>query len=139
MAVWLFVVWGSHGCEATKEMLPIVVAAAVWGQKWAGILVLARCDNMSVVATVNSGLCKEKDAMHLRRCLAFLEARWSCQIKAVHIPGTDNEVADALSRNRTDVACALMQSADKEPVAVPEEVLRVVAGVQLDGTCADLL
>ena len=74
--------------------------------------------------------------MHLRY-LAFLEARWSCQIKAVHIPGTDNEVADAL-RNRADVACALMQGADNEPVAVPEEVLRAVARVQRTmeyGTC----
>ena len=90
------------------------------------LVVLARCDNTSVVATVNSGSCREKDAMHLRRCLAFLEARWSCQIKAVHITGTDNEVADTLSCNRA-------------PVAVPEEVLRAVAGVQPDNGVCDLL
>jgi len=61
---------------------------------------------MLVVAAVNSGSCREKDAMHLRRCLAFLEARWSCQIKAVYILGTDNEVADALSRNHADVVAS---------------------------------
>ena len=141
---WFQVQWARLGCTQeygimAKEMLPIVVAAAVWGQKWAGSLVLARCDNMLVVATVNSGSSREKDTMHLRRCLAFLEARWSCQIKAVHIPGTDNEVADALSHNCADVAYALMQGADKEPVAVQEEVLRAVAGVQPDDGVWDLL
>ena len=57
---WFQVQWAGLGCSQeygimAKEMLPIKVAAVVWGQKWAGSLVLARCDNM-VVATVNSGL-----------------------------------------------------------------------------------
>ena len=55
-----------------KELLPIVVVA---GSEWAGKTVRARCDNQSVVATVNSGTCSEAETMHLRRCLAFLEAR----------------------------------------------------------------
>ena len=112
---------GARQDTMAKELLLIVVAVAIWGPSWAGNLVKAKCDNMSVVATVNSGSCREPDAMHLRRCLAFLEARWSCQVKAVHIPGVENVVVDALSRNRTN---ALMQ---EEQEVVPDEVLGTVA------------
>ena len=75
-----------------------MIAAAVWGRSWHGKTVLAKCDNMAVVAIVNSGTSKEKDAMHLRRCLAFLEAKRGFHLFAEHIKGADNRVADALSR-----------------------------------------
>ncbi len=32
-----------------KELVPIVVAAAVWGARWSGHAVLAQSDNMAVV------------------------------------------------------------------------------------------
>ncbi len=57
-----------------KELLPIVVAAAVWCKSWRRKVVKARCDNMAVVTTIKSGSCKEKKAMHLMTCLAFIEA-----------------------------------------------------------------
>ena len=55
----------SYGITA-KELLPIVVAVASWGKAWQGKAVLARCDNMAVVAIVNSGSSREAEAMHLR-------------------------------------------------------------------------
>ena len=65
-----------------KELLPIVVAAAVWGPEWAGKTVRARCDNQSVVAVIISGTCREAEAMHPRRCLTFSR----CQSKAcIHL------------------------------------------------------
>ena len=38
-----------------KELLPIVLAVAVWGTLWRGFTVCCRCDNAAVVAIVNSG------------------------------------------------------------------------------------
>ena len=38
-----------------KELLPIVLAAAVWGSQWKGLTVKVRCDNAAVVAIVNRG------------------------------------------------------------------------------------
>ncbi len=35
---------------------------------------LARCDNAAVVAIINKGQSKDKEAMHLARCLAFIQA-----------------------------------------------------------------
>ena len=134
---WFQLEWDGLGSTKeygimAKELLPIVVAAAVWGGSWAGKTVRARCDNQSVVATINTGSCREAETMHLRRCLAFLEAKGQFHIMAVHIRGVDNVVADALSRNRAHVACSLLQGAEQEPVAVPEGVLDVVARTKPD-------
>ena len=55
---WLQLRWDGLGETArygvtAKEMLPIVVDMAVWGKAWQGQSVLARCDNMAVVAIEN--------------------------------------------------------------------------------------
>ena len=36
-----------------KELIPIVLAAAIWGREWTGLTVQARCDNAAVVAALN--------------------------------------------------------------------------------------
>ena len=42
---------------AAKELLPIIVATAIWGPSWRGSTVLCHCDNEVVVAAVKSGYC----------------------------------------------------------------------------------
>ena len=49
-----------------------------------------------------------------------------------HIRGVDNVVADALPRNKSQVACSLLQVAEQGPVTIPEGVLDVVARVKPD-------
>jgi len=110
-----------------KELLPIVVAATVWGPRWKGRAATAKCDNMSVVAAVGSGTCKEKWSMHLLRCLACVEAALSVSVKVVHVRGVDNGVADDLSRDRLDSALSTMQVRRSEPVEVPRELLEVLS------------
>ena len=122
----------SYGITA-KELLPIVVAVASWGKAWQGKAVLARCDNMAVVAIVNNGSSKEAEAMHLRRCLSFLEAKWAIHLWAEHVRGVDNEVADLLSRNRLDHAFCLHPQMERRPEALDEEVLQGAAGRQKSG------
>ncbi len=97
-----------------KELLPIVIAAVVWGVHWRGSTVKAWCDNMAVVATIKSGSCKEKKVMHLMRCLAFIEAIRSFTIVADHIKGEDNVVADALSRNKSNVTQSNQEGFDQK-------------------------
>ena len=88
--------------------------------------VVAHCNNMAVVAIVNSGSSREAEAMHLRRCLAFLEAKWAIQLWAEHVWGVDNEVADSLSRNRLDQVFCWCPQMKQRPEAVDKEVLLVV-------------
>lgn len=59
------------------------------------------CDNLGKVALVNSGYSKVPQIMHLLRCLFFIRAHLQIQLWAVivHVPGTENVLADAISRN----------------------------------------
>ena len=87
-------------CHITvKELAPIVVAAALWCKSWRGKLVGVRCDNSAVVNIINQGTSRSPEAMHLMRCLAHLAARGEFRLREVHVRGSDNVLADAISRN----------------------------------------
>ena len=49
---------------------------------------------------LNSGSSQNSEAIHLMRCLAFIQARWHLGVSAEHIPGIHNTLADALTRNK---------------------------------------
>ena len=57
---------------AEKKLLPILFSMVVWGKWWSGKRVECHCDNMAVVAVVNSGRAKDKIMMHMLRCMFFL-------------------------------------------------------------------
>ena len=102
-----------------KKTLPIVMAAAVWRRCWQGQTVLVRSDNMTVVATLESGGCKEPR-------LAFLEATMEFILVAEHIAGVDNVAADALPRGRIMVACSVLQEVEEIATEVPERLLELL-------------
>ena len=82
-----------------KELVPIVLAAAVWGRAWHGLTIQRLCDHSAVVAILNWGNSQDPDVMHLMRCLAFIKAKFQFYLFASHIPGIKNDLADALSRD----------------------------------------
>ena len=84
---------------ATKELFPIVLAAALWGRKWQGKQVLFRTDNKAVVAALASYSACDPPLVHLLRSLFFIEAHFNFEHKVVHIPGEENGIADALLRS----------------------------------------
>ena len=77
---WFQLCWsGSDVREETimvKELIPIVIAAAVWGRLWGGHTVQCKCDNQAVVAVISSRTSKLPMIMHLLRCLFFFEAHF---------------------------------------------------------------
>lgn len=87
-----------------KEMIPVVIAGALWGSLWHGRTVLLQCDNAAVVSIVNHGSSKNEQVTHLARCLAFIMAKFNFHIVANHIKGVHNIRADALSRNNLPVS-----------------------------------
>lgn len=109
-----------------KELVPIVIAAAVWGAAWKGKVVLAQCDNAAVVEIINHGSSKNPEAMQLTRCLAFIAARREFHIRATHIRGVDNILADALSRDNLALFHSLYPQASARPTAIPEAVLELL-------------
>ena len=82
-----------------KELVPIIVAVALWGPLWAGLKVQCLCDNIAVVYAVNKGTAKDPQLRRLLHILAFWCAMFNIVLVAQHIPGAQNTSADALSRN----------------------------------------
>ncbi len=91
-----------------KEMVPIVVAAAVWGHECSGTHVCFHSDNEAVVALISKRYSKHKILTHLLKCLFFYAAYYSFHYPAVHIPGRLNTAADALSRNNFTLFSSLL-------------------------------
>ena len=117
-----------------KELLPIVLAAAVWGSQWKGLTVKVRCDNAAVVAIVNRGTSHDSEAMHLLRCLSFLSTKFQFYLYTSHLPGTENSLADYLSRNDASQFLSSHIQANRYPTHIPEEILDSVITSKPDWT-----
>ena len=99
---WLQVCWPDNWQSVhitVKELIPIVVAAALWGSHWSCTWICFRCDNMAVVELLKRHTSQDHVLMHLLHCLAIYAAYFRFQYHATHVPGVQNTAADALSRN----------------------------------------
>ena len=124
---WFILPWTGAIREfhiTVKELAPIVVAAINWGRGWKGKTILARCDNMAVVAIINSGTSKNPQAMNLMRCLSFLCATWEFRMQSAHISGVHNIVADALSRDNLSLFRSCYPQANPDPTPIPMAVVQ---------------
>lgn len=117
-----------------QELLPILFALAVWGAHWRGRLVECHCDNMAVVAVINSGRSRDATLMHLLRCLFFFSAHFHVQIRASHIPGVTNVAADALSRDDLPRFLQAVPEAAPHPTPVPPGLVSLLVMEQPDWT-----
>ena len=80
------------------EMLAVLIAVRIWGKCFQGMKLQIYCDNSAVVDVINSS--KTRDPF-LATCLRelWLEVSYnSFELRAVHLPGEENRVADWLSR-----------------------------------------
>ena len=119
---------------AAKELLPILLGAALWGPAWSGQRVLCKCDNMAVVTIINTGAARDHLLMHLIRCLFFYSAHYQFTISAVHLPGRDNRGADALSRNQLDRFFLNCPQANPTPLVIPAPLLSLAVFRRPDWT-----
>jgi len=83
------------------ELLTLLLALRLWCPLFRGKKILIYCDNSASVIVLNSGRGKDKTMLMLLREIALLCAENECMIKAVHLPGVDNRLADRLSRRST--------------------------------------
>ena len=80
------------------ELLAIVIATKIWGHKIKGKQILIFCDNEASVYVINSGSTKDTFMQNCLRELCYIEAIYQFEIKAKHIVGEENRLADYLSR-----------------------------------------
>ncbi len=83
--------------ERQEEMIPVVVAAALWGKTWAGQHICFHSDNMAVVSVFTKRSAKDEHLRSLLGCLFFYASYYKFHYSVLHIPGMYNMAADALS------------------------------------------
>ena len=83
---------------AIKELYPIVLALYLWPGFLADKRLLVLCDNEAVVYVINSQTSKNKELMSLIRTMTVSLMRNNVVLRAKHVPGKKNIMADALSR-----------------------------------------
>ena len=67
--------------------------------------------------------------MTLIRKLVFITMKYNFQFKALHVAGSSNEIADALSRFQQDRFFALAPSADPASAEIPLEFWSIISAV----------
>ena len=117
-----------------KELLPVVISAAIWGNQWWGSTVRCKCDNAAVVAIVKSGTSKEAMVMELVRNLFFILAQFNMWLHIEHIPRVQNGAADALSRNNCASFHFQVPGCNRQPSAIPDELLQLLVHQAPDWT-----
>lgn len=120
-----------------KEMIPIVLATAMWGRHCSHKHVLVYCDNMAVVQMLASKTSREQDIMHLLRCLHFFTALFDMNLKVVHLAGKLNVMADSISRNslqNQQIASCHMQPS---PDPIHPSLWQLLVTIQPDWTCVN--
>lgn len=83
---------------ALFELYPIVIACLLWGKRWERKQILFFCDNEATVAIINKGRSSIPFINKFVRRLTWLSVTGNFLIRAAHIPGLNNQVADSLSR-----------------------------------------
>ena len=95
---------------------------------------MERCDNTAVLAVLNSRYSKDKNLMHLLCCIFFAEAHSNFNLVAVHLPGTHNDLADDLSRDRLHSFRAKFPESDISPTSIPSPLLQWLSDTGLEWT-----
>lgn len=105
----------THFSIAWKELYAIVIAASAWGSLWSGKRILFHCDNRAVRDIWKKRSTKDKHLMQLVRVLYYVAASHNVTVSIAHIAGTDNSVADALSRGMLQKLQYLRPYASPQP------------------------
>ena len=134
---WIQLAWSNKWLQMdimAKELLPIVLSCAVWGPVLSGYGVEFKCDNQSVVDSINKGSSKEPMTMHLLRYLWFFSAYFGIRVTASHIPGVVNIAADQLLRNKSVEFPQANPHTSSIPLTIPTPLLKLVSPQMQDWT-----
>ena len=83
---------------AHHELYPIAVACNLWGSQWTRRRITFHCDNEATVNIINKGRSSSQEIMPLMRFITWTSVMHNFIVKAAHVPGCLNNLADCLSR-----------------------------------------
>ncbi len=108
---------------AFRELYPIVIALYLFARKMSNHKILFHSDNQSVVSIINEQTSRDLHIMRLVRQLVLTSLKFNIKFRAVHIPGVENYLADAISRFQVTEGDLGEYRMDRAPVTIPEELL----------------
>ena len=106
-------------------MIPAVVAAAIYGKAWTGKMVEFIIDNQAVVDILMSGYSQEPHL--IMQLKVFFASSYQFYFTASHIPGIENTLADAISRNNASSFIRQAPVSLLPPSTIPAPLLELVA------------
>ena len=71
---------------ATKELLPLAVAAALWEWAWHGTRVQFISDNQAMVTVLTAWSARDPQMMHILRCPFYFQVLFRFELRAEHMP-----------------------------------------------------
>lgn len=80
------------------EILPILLAANRYAEKWRDKKIIWYTDNAQVVTIVNKGTSKNEFCMEVLRYIFWRSVEFNFHLVCRHIPGSENNLPDYLSR-----------------------------------------
>lgn len=84
------------------EMLAVLIGVRLWGKYCKGGKVQIFCDNESCVRVLNSSRTRDPFLSSCLREIWLEVSQYGFELRAVHLPGEENRVADWLSRWEVD-------------------------------------
>ena len=108
-----------------KELFPIVLALEIWATRLQNKKVLFLSDNMAVVTVINKKSCKDKVLMRLLRRLVCVSLKFNVHVRAKHVPGKLNTLADQLSRFNFQEALLSAPHLSRNPTEIPSRLFHI--------------
>ena len=109
----------SGDSSALWELYPVVIAALLWGHERTRRVILIHSDNSAVVHMINKGRSKSLTLMPFLLRLTWHSIKHQFILRAIHIPGHSNAIADSLSRFQFQKFKALAPQAEPHPTPIP--------------------
>jgi hypothetical protein len=80
------------------ELLSIIVCLNIWALYFRGNRIRIVCDNKTSVTVINTGKSRNSFLQNCLRELCFIAAMREFEVRAVYLAGSENRIADFLSR-----------------------------------------
>ena len=102
------------------ELYPIFAMLHLFAHRLSGCSLIFHCDNKSVVYNINAQTSKNRKIMVLLRPMILLMLKYKFNMKAVHVAGKENKLADKISRLQASPDFLRAQGMNPSPTPLPK-------------------
>ena len=125
-AHWFFGSWPAQWKTesiAFLELYPIMASICVWASELSNQRIVIHSDNEALESVINKSTSKHPGIMSLIRRMTLTCMQFNINIRAQHIAGKLNSLADMLSRLQIDQFRKKAHWVDKQPTTLPGHIL----------------